>query len=69
MTCNSLETRPECRSAPRDARLYDIEAFLGVPHHPHNAAVISAWLDGTLSWAPMRAWVSGDEAFLDTAVA
>ena len=52
-----------------DARVYDAEAFLHVPHHPHNAAVVGAWLRGLLDWVATRAHLSRDPDFLDAAVA
>jgi|GEM_PF-3344599 len=52
-----------------DARVYDAEAFLRVPHHPHNAAAVGAWLAGDLGWHATRAWVSRDSAYLDAAMA
>ncbi len=50
------------------ARVYDIEAFLGVPHHDHNAAVISSWLACELPfYAMLASLVTGEEA-LESAV-
>jgi len=44
-----------------DARVFDIEAFLRVPHEPHHAAAIGAWLDGTLPWFSLRAALVQDQ--------
>lgn len=52
-----------------DARVYDAEAFLGVPHHPHNAAVLAAWLRGDLDWLTARTHLARDEEALDFALA
>ncbi len=49
-----------------DARVYDAEAFLRVPHHPHNTAALGAWLDGDLDWLSARTHLSRHPELLDT---
>lgn len=51
-----------------DARVYDVEAFLGVPHHRHNDAVVRAWLVGAVDYVTLRSHVSGDAEHLDAAL-
>lgn len=51
-----------------DARVYDVEAFLGVPHHRHNDAVVRAWLSGAIDFVTLRSHVSGDPERLDAAL-
>ena len=52
-----------------DARVYDIEGFLGVPHHRHNTAAVGAWLSDDMGWLELRASLSLDAEWLDYAVA
>lgn len=67
--CSALATYFGWRDVEAgDARVYDAEAFLGVPHHPHNAATIGAWLDGELDWGTVRTSLSRDPGYLDTAL-
>ena len=42
------------------ARIYDIEAFLEVPHHDHNAAAIGSWLACELPFYAMLASLVAD---------
>lgn len=50
------------------SRLYDVEAFLGALHHPHNLGAIGAWLRGQLPFLTMRAALSSDPAFLASSI-
>lgn len=66
---SALHTYFSWRDVPTgDARVYDAEAFLRFPHHPHNAAALGAWLDHDLDWLHARAHLSRDLDFLDGAL-
>lgn len=55
--------------AAGDGRVYDAEAFLRVPHHPHNSAAVGAWLAGQLDWATLQLSLARDLDYLDTSIA
>jgi hypothetical protein len=50
------------------SRLYDVEAFLGALHHPHNLGAIGAWLRGHLPFVTMRAALSDDPLLLASSI-